>query len=533
MDKEKKSFSKHELEWDIESLPINFPKIIRKKYEFYYLKNKKKYTLWIDKCGKLSKGNIDWWMTLPSYRNPYISNIFNYLTVLDTLTSIKNKKINLTILTNSKQLSKIIKIYFKKSFEVKIQKNNAKFSIVKNLLKSIIFQLVLFFFIKFFIKKQFYNKKKILIVDKFITLNKKQNSNFFKDFSDTKKIKTLISPTFIPTMNFFKLFGNIFFLIKKKNNFIFKEHYLKLSDIIYSFNHIFRRRKFFKHKINYKSFNLSNLLREETESYSDFFSINTGILNYIFFKRSSAEKINFVKSINWFENQIIDKGWNLGFRTFYSKYEKSSFGYQDFSKHYNLMSNSPTAFEYKSKTTPEKLIIISSIFKKITKEFFLEQKIIVGQSWRFRNLVKSKNKKSNKKKRNMILLVLCGIKKIDAELLKVAVETCKINPKLDIFVKPHPILNIKNISLKSDIPKNLLETDDNLQNLLQRSLACVTAGPSSTILENSKIGLNTILVNIEAGTKENIKMFKLRKQRYFIIENFKELSLLIKRLKEF
>ena len=132
----------------------------------------------------------------------------------------------------------------------------------------------------------------------------------------------------------------------------------------------------------------------------------------------------------------------------------------------------------------------------------------------------------------MILLVLCGIKKIDAELLKVAVETCKINPKLNIFVKPHPILNIKNISLKSNIPKNLLETDDNLQNLLQRSLACVTAGPSSTILENSKIGLNTILVNIEAGTKENIKMFKLRKQRYFIIENFKELDLLIKRLKK-
>lgn len=216
MDKEKKGFSRHELEWDIESLPINFPKIIRKKYEFYYLKNKKKYTLWIDKCGKLSKGNIDWWMTLPSYRNPYISNIFNYLTVLDTLSSIKNKKINLTILTKSNQLSKIIQIYFKKSFEVKIQKNNAKFSIVKNLLKSIIFQLVLFFFIKFFIKKQFYNKKKILIVDQFITLNKKQNSNFFKDFSDTKKLKTLISPTFIPTMNFFKLFSNIFFLIKKK-----------------------------------------------------------------------------------------------------------------------------------------------------------------------------------------------------------------------------------------------------------------------------------------------------------------------------
>lgn len=533
MDKEKKDFSKHKLEWNIESPPINFPKIVRKSYEFNYLKNKKKYTLWVDKCGKLNKSNIDWWMTLPSYRNPYISNIFNYLTVLDTLSSIKNKKINLKILTKSKQLSKVIKIYFKNSFEVEIQKNNTKYLIIKNLLKSIIFQLVLFLFIKLFIKKQFYSKKKISIIDQFITHNEKQNSNFYKDFSDTRELKNLISPTFIPTLNFFKLFKSIFYLIKKNNNFIFKEHYLKLSDIIYSFNHIFRRRKFFKHKIKYKNFDLSNLLKEETEGYSDFFSINTGILNYIFFKRSAAEKINFVKSINWFENQIIDKGWNLGFRTFYSKYEKSSFGYQDFSKHYNLMSNSPTEFEYRSKTTPEKIIIISPIFKKITKEFFSKQKIIVGQSWRFRNLTKAKKKKLNKKKREMILLVLCGIKKIDAELLKVAVETCKMSPQLSIFVKPHPILNIKNISLKSDIPKNLFNTDGNLQNLLQQSLACITAGPSSTILENSKLGLNTILVNVEAGTKENIKMFKLKKKRYFIIENFKELGLLIKRLKKF
>ena len=38
------------------------------------------------------------------------------------------------------------------------------------------------------------------------------------------------------------------------------------------------------------------------------------------------------------------------------------------------MSNSPTEFEYKSKTTPEKLIIISDIFKKITKNFIQNKK---------------------------------------------------------------------------------------------------------------------------------------------------------------
>ena len=187
------------------------------------------------------------------------------------------------------------------------------------------------------------------------------------------------------------------------------------------------------------------MIEEETFRYNDFFSINTEILNYIFFKRSASNKLNFVKSINWFENQIIDKGWNLGFRKFYSKHEKSSFGYQDFSKHYNLMSNSPTEFEYKSKTTPEKLIIISDIFKKITKEFYSKQKILVGESWRFKYLKKIKAKKGHTK-RKIFLLVLCGIKEIDIELLKLVSETCRMNPQINILYKSHPILDMKKIT---------------------------------------------------------------------------------------
>ena len=529
MRREKNIQSKHELEWDIDLSPINYPSIIRKKFEYIFYKNRKSYNQCIDKFGKFNNINIDWWMTLPSYRNPYVSDIFNYLVVVDTLKSFKNKKICIKIITSSEQFSKILNNHFKKSITVEIKRRNIKTLLIKEYVKSVIFQLVVFIFINLFVKKK-YQKKKIIIVDQFVTLNKKQNSKFYRKFSNTKNSDTLIAPTLIPTMNFVKLFKNLMYSIKKNNNYIFKEHYLKLSDLIFSFSHIFRRKKFFKREIRYKSFKLSNLLIEETQRYSDFFSINAGILNYIFFKRSALNKLDFIKSINWFENQIVDRGWNLGFRTFYPKYEKSSFGYQDFSKHYNLMSNSPTEFEYKSKTTPEKLIIISSNFKKITKEFHLKQKLIVGDSWRFKNLKNLRRLKN--KKRKIILLVLCGIKKIDIELIKMVSETCNLYPKLNVVFKTHPILDIKSIYRKSDLPSNLLKSEDDLQYLLRSSLACITSGPSSTIFENSKLGLNTILVNIEAGTKENIKMFQIKKKNYFIIENSEQLLDILKKLKK-
>ena len=320
MQEENRNFLEGEFIWDLESAPINFPQFIRKKFEFNYCKNRIKYNRWIDGCGKSKNSNIDWWMTLPSYRNPYINNIFNYLAALDTLSSLKNKKTNLQIITSSKQLSILINRHFKNSFKVKLKKKNNKITSINNFLKSIIFQLITFFFINIFIKKNFYDGKKIVVVDQFVTLDERQNSNFYKKFSNTKNLKTLIAPSLMPTMNFIKLFKNLFKLTTR-DNLIFKEHYLKLNDLIFSFGHIFRRRNLFKSEARYKNFNLSKLLEEETFRYNDFFSINTGILNYIFFKRSASNKLNFVKSINWFEFIIFLQEVDI----FFLRLENTSF----------------------------------------------------------------------------------------------------------------------------------------------------------------------------------------------------------------
>ena len=57
-----------------------------------------------------------------------------------------------------------------------------------------------------------------------------------------------------------------------------------------------------------------------------------------------------------------------------------------------------------------------------------------------------------------------------------------------------------------------------MQDLIKSSLACITSGPSSTIFENLKLGSKLISVNIETGTKENLKIFKLKRKDYFIVE---------------
>ena len=80
------------MKWNIDAQPIFFPLEIRKIYEKIYIKNRINIGNWIGKISRDQKKNIDWWMTKPTLRNPYTSNLINYCTVLETLEQINIKK---------------------------------------------------------------------------------------------------------------------------------------------------------------------------------------------------------------------------------------------------------------------------------------------------------------------------------------------------------------------------------------------------------------------------------------------------------
>jgi len=265
-------------------------------------------------------------------------------------------------------------------------------------------------------------------------------------------------------------------------------------------------------------------------SNDDFSSVFVGILNYRFFYKVSKNNLNIQKSINWFENQMVDKGWNLGFRQFFKNFEKNSYGNQDYSKHYNMINNSPSKSESDGKVVPKNIIVISKLFLKTSKEFYKKQKVLLGNSWRFRNINKLRLKLPDIKKRKKILLVLSGIEKIDKILLDYIIKVSLSLDTIKIFVKPHPILEINKVVPLKNLPKNIVVTHDNLQNTLSKTLIVITSGPSSTILESSSLGLPLILPNIEAGTDKNAQRHQLNKKSYFIVNNENELLTKIKKL---
>ena len=144
-------------EWNIDEEPINFPDKIRIIYERNYIKNRVQFTNWIDSFSKKHSQDIDWWMTLPSTRDPYKSNLLNYICIIDTLKKIQIK--NIKIKTKSKEFAKILNQKFKILVDIKKKQNFFLFKSINNFIKSVFFQLIIFLYINLFIKKKKCEKK--------------------------------------------------------------------------------------------------------------------------------------------------------------------------------------------------------------------------------------------------------------------------------------------------------------------------------------------------------------------------------------
>ena len=83
--------------------------------------------------------------------------------------------------------------------------------------------------------------------------------------------------------------------------------------------------------------------------------------------RLSQKKLQIKKIVNWFENQIVDKGWNFGFRKYFPN--SDIIGYQGFLFYGQYLNTFPSQEEFNSKVIPKKVYVISKKYIKLRKEF--------------------------------------------------------------------------------------------------------------------------------------------------------------------
>ena len=341
------------------------------------------------------------------------------------------------------------------------------------------------------------------------------------------KRKKILNVFFVPTFIIENNLLNIIYIIKShsRRNCLFKEHYLSVKDLFFSWGHIFRVKRYIKKYEKFKSWDISPILNEELLSLKQYSSTISGILNFKFAENLYKKNIKIKKYINWFENQIIDKGWNLGFRKFYPRCK--SLGYQGFLYYGQYINTNPSKFEKISKVIPETIISPGKAYIKLRKEFCKNLKIQVGPALYFQDMFKN----YDKKKSIEILLILSGVKYLDSRLINLTVHFLRKNKNAKLVIKTHPILPRSKINNKNlELLKNqIIFSDEKLSLLLQKTKISICSGPTSGTIES--IGYNCFLIIpiMEPYDELNLRLLNIPKKSYTFIYNKNELLIELKK----
>ena len=479
---------------DLNNLDIDQTRALNKIYR----DNKYKFNTFVSSLYEIDNSSVSWMLSSVLSRNNNISNLYKDLCYLKLIQDFINQK-NLKKIICKSSIQKILikdfviknkldlELYTKEDFKKKILMNlNPFLDFIRNIkitirdLKSKNEQR----------KREIKNKKNLILLDIFITeimvssgkLKDRYYLGMF-DNIDSSKLKNLyLYPTFLIN----KPYRDLVKILENENlNFIYRFDFLNITDYLYALICPLKINKIEKNKFFIFGVDTRKYIKKEYFLNRFNSSSFQGLLNYFFFKRLKNEKISITKGIDWFENQPIDKGFNLGLRKFYP--EASSVGYQGFilSFNYNLHL-SPTEIEYKKKLIPKKIYSIGKGLNSKITDFCSKIDVEEMSAFRFSHIYSYSSNFKKKESIHNIYLILLPISKNQSRAVmdKIIEVSSFFDERTRWLIKLHPSLN-HDIFLNNleSYPKNFEICHLELSKSLQ--LADVVLGSSSSALVES------------------------------------------------
>jgi len=468
-----------------------------KKFNRIYLKEKKDYLFFLNKL-ILNENKFAGFSTFFYRHDNTCSTFLNYCRLI-LIKQIINKESKIIIKTKNYLLYKLISKNFKQA-RIKIGFTGKKINTIFFYLRPIFLVKKIFFIIFYSISEiisssknidEVANKKEIILIDTNLIEKSFKNKKFIELFYGNAK-KYFKNKKVLFTEENLLLFKSRKFreiIRRKKNNFLFKSDYLKITDYIWALvkvtfpNYNLNKRKLYKYKKIILDLSFKNDLQVS------FCNINyyIGLLNYRFFLRLKENKIRINTIVNWNENQSADKGFSLGVKTFYNK---SNFkGYSPiFINYFFHPERQPLPAEIKKKYFPNSYYVPHKKMFSHINAYAPEVKLYECPIFRS-NEVLSNRIAPLKSIKN--ILISLPLDKTEAfytikQILKADFTDHKVT------INFHPAFNSAYIKKISEITKKkFIISNDNFLNLIKKN-DCVISLSSSVALESILLGKKLI-----------------------------------------
>jgi len=479
------------------------------------------FTDLISKISLPHKDNLDWWVQGPASRNTFASPLFhNYCLLFLIHHLIKEGDFSYKkLLVDSELLREIIEKILSSheikncvvSYETRLIARVAK-SAKKQLMLPLLFIKKIFqlFFARLTGKVRLKpSSKPIVLIDTFIipshTTEKRWYGSLWESLTNEMKKEIFFVPTIVNTP--LKSFYSIYKSLKlNANKFIIKEDYLRVSDLIFAFQHKKRIKNIPIDSSDSFNSDFSKLVRHDIENNSDMLTVIEALLTYRFIKRLRENKVTVRLAIDWFEGQAVDKAWNLAIKTYYPNAKR--IGYRGGSSFSFYLCSYPTEIETSSGVAPSTIAVTGKGLVEDVKMFFSGLDVVVAPSFRSGHVWKADIKKADKSEFPVLVALPISIStsvRIIKKLIE-SFETIKLDEKkLEFIIKPHPTNPISTIKmeLKKTMPEEFIFSEEkSFPRLLNQASLLVTEA-SSTCMEAIASGVPVIIMENDEGLTYN------------------------------
>ena len=412
------------------------------------------------------------------------------------------------------------------------KKQNLFFRIIKNFFVTFYLFIVCWIIFKLS-RKNNIPSSKITLVDNFIFKDSFAKDGYFYDryYSGFEKFLSIeeqtqvwFSPTLIDIKNPLDFIKILIRSKKSKFNFIFEESWLTISDLKNSLFSSLKSSQKIKKIPDYEGLDLSPLIEENLKR--DIFSpgFAKAMNKYQYFRRIKKRGIKINGFLNWFENQTIDRAFNLSAKKFYP--DVTTIGYQGYIfPKYELHKN-PIDLEIELNTIPNFLALISEREIEKRKKFSRKINFILAPALRYSYL---ENIQYKEPLNDLILFPLPIDINQSIQLINFADQIDRFFDKdVEIVLKCHPKFSIK--EFKALVPASMNDkfffSEESIEKLLTKA-SLVVSSASTVCIEAASVGIPVAIISNSSGLTRNPLPVPTENDLWAIIYNESDLSTLI------
>jgi len=309
---------------------------------------------------------------------------------------------------------------------------------------------------------------------------------------------------FMPTIVGFKNPIRIFKEIRSaQTQFLIHDDFLTTSDYLFILLHPYRLLRCRIPNTLFRNVDVTPLLvQEKWHHCSDFISL-LGLLYYRFAYRLKLAHIKVRLLIEWYENQVMDRGMIVGFRRFHPNTIIN--GYQGYVIAKNLhLYTLPNQTEYLAHAVPHVVSVVGEKLQADLVEFCQNLTVAVAPGFRFQKLWRKRVYFPDQEK--YTILVGLPISLADSAHILMLLEKCLQSlhtTQIQFWIKPHPTWDSKRIKrlLPTWPPAFQFKTGDFHETLERAHLLISNA--SSVSLEALAKGVFVIIIGAQQGITQN------------------------------